>query len=61
LFDISSVADFANPEARERLLQTFLARAQIAEGVSGGVGTSGASTALTLLSQANRPSLFPAI
>jgi len=58
LFGISSFSDFADPETRETLTRTFLARAQLAEGAAGGLGASGAGTALTLLSQASLPSLL---
>lgn len=51
-FGDASVAQFADPEAREGLTRLYLARAQIADGLGG--GTSPASNALMLLSNLPR-------
>jgi hypothetical protein len=55
---ISEFSDLADPETQNRLVQLFLTRAQLAQGPSLSAAGSGASVALTLLSQTASPGLL---
>ena len=58
VFGVSDFSDFSDPDVMDAAMRIYFARSQVQGGASGSFGTDGASTALTLLSSASRPSLI---